>query len=87
VKPSAICGKGQCRREQTGKRPVEAIFRGVAALCRKIELRVVRQDRFVGNGWIIERKRAVKIAITGDAMGIRRLRPNQRCDNDHCDTD
>ena len=87
VKPAAICRKRQRRCQQSGKRPVNAIISGVIALSGKSTVSVVRQDSFIGDGGIIKAKRAVKIAIAGDAMGIRRVRPNQRCDHDRGDTD
>jgi hypothetical protein len=38
-----------------------------------VEGREVRDDRFVGDRWIVERERANKVAIARNAMGGRRL--------------
>jgi hypothetical protein len=77
VNPAAVGRDRQGRREQSSERPVEPVFRNIAALGWVTEVALKRQDCFIGDRRIVHRQRAVEIAIAGDAMGVRLLTKQQ----------
>src|SRR5579859_3572493 len=81
--PTAVDGEGKRWSEQPVECRVDAVFRGVAALCWVIEIAVQRQDRFVGNRWIIKGKRTREQAITGDSVGQNVARKGERYERAH----
>src|SRR5262245_60571989 len=73
VDPRAVNIKSEGRSEKTKKRPIEPVIDNVAAIHWTLKSCEIWQDRFVGYGWIIKRKRAGKESIAGNAMRVRRM--------------
>jgi hypothetical protein len=77
MNPAAIKRDRQCGGQQMGKGPIEAVFNDGAAERRILQVGVVWQDGFVGDGRIVKRERAVKVPIACNAVGICRMKLRQ----------
>ena len=58
MNPAAVDLNLENRRQQTGKRPIEAIVDGVPSFDGMIEGRKIRHDGLVGDRRIVKRERA-----------------------------
>ena len=72
--PTAVDLKLENRRQQSRKRPIEAIVDGVSSFNGMIEGREIWDNGFVGDGGIIKRERAYKETVARNTVRVNRMR-------------
>src|SRR5215813_7533762 len=84
VNPSAVDTDPQRWSQQAKKRPTEPVVDDIAALIGAFGACEQRQYRFIGDGRIVERKRAGKKSVARDAMRVGETRRgrHRRCDQE-----
>jgi len=74
VNPSAVDADPQRWSQQAKKRPTEPVVDDIATLIGAFGACEERQYRFISNGRVVERKRAGKKSVAGDAVSVGETR-------------